>query len=111
MSESQNEGAFAPPPVDFRLFVQGFAMQAFMALGKIPHPETGEQKVELGMARYFIDVLGMIEEKTQGNLNKEEQAFLDNQLENLRLNFVDVQKTIDVEKTEGGGESGEDASQ
>ncbi|GEM_PF-2604564 len=84
--------SMAPPPVDFRLFIEGFVGQALVALGKIPHPVTGETSVELPWARYFIDILGMLEEKTQGNLDKELASLLESRLTMLRMTFVDMQK-------------------
>ncbi len=94
-----NPAAHMPPPVDFRLFLHGYVGQTMIALGKMPHPITGETKTELPWARYFIDLLGMLEDKTQGNLDKEEQAFLDSQLQTLRLTYVETAKD------EGGEEA------
>ncbi|MCA8972349.1 MAG: DUF1844 domain-containing protein [Planctomycetes bacterium] len=82
----------APPPVDFRLLMASFSHQALAALGKVPHPVSGEVRVDLPWARYFIDLLGMLETKTAGNLTTEEQSALDSTLSMLRLNFVDMQR-------------------
>ncbi|MCB9891778.1 MAG: DUF1844 domain-containing protein [Planctomycetes bacterium] len=82
----------APPPVDFRLLMASFSHQALAALGKVPHPVSGEVRVDLPWARYFIDLLGMLETKTAGNLSNEEQSALDSTLSMLRLNFVDMQR-------------------
>ncbi len=91
-TEGPDLQAMAPPPVDFRLFIEGFVGQAMVALGKIPHPITGETKMELPWARYFIDILGMLEDKTKGNLDKETAGLLESRLTMLRMTFVDMQK-------------------
>jgi len=56
--------------------------------------------VNLELAKMFIDQLGMIQEKTRGNLTKEEEAVLKNTLSNLQMAFVEVSKEIREGKTE-----------
>jgi hypothetical protein len=51
-------------------------------------PDGGRTPVDLETARHWIDILGMIEQKTQGNLNEEEAAVLENVLAYLRMQFV-----------------------
>ncbi len=63
---------------------------ALMMLGKVPHPETGERFNDAESARLFIDQLEMIEFKTKGNLDKQEQALLKQALTNLRMAFVET---------------------
>ena len=94
----------APPPVDFRLFLEGFVGQALVAMGKIPHPVTGKTETDLAWARYFIDLLGLLETKTKGNLDEAEARVLEQQLSTLRLTFVETKKEAEAE------DSGEDAS-
>ncbi len=91
-NETPDLQTVAPPPVDFRLFIEGFVGQALVALGKIPNPVSGETSVALPWARYFIDILGMLEDKTQGNLDKETAGLLESRLTMLRMTFVDTQK-------------------
>jgi hypothetical protein len=59
-------------------------------LGRRPHPQSGETAQDLENARYFIDQLEMIEAKTKGNLNKQEDMLLKQSLTNLRLGFVEA---------------------
>lgn len=94
-----------PPPVDFRLLVASFTHQAMAALGKVPHPVSGETSVDLVWARYFIDLLGMLETKTQGNLDDGERAALEGNLSTLRLNFVDVSSGADASSEAGDGDA------
>jgi hypothetical protein len=63
---------------------------AFMFLGRVPHPETGEVVRELESAKFFIDQIEMLEVKTKGNLNKQEEALLKQSLSTLHMAFVDA---------------------
>ena len=71
-------------------FVMMHAQNVALFLGQIPNPKTGEGEVNLDLARMFIDQLAMIQEKTRGNLTKEEQIVLRNALSNLQMAFVEV---------------------
>ena len=66
------------------------AQNAALFLGQIPNPQTGQGEVNLELAKMFIDQLGMIQEKTRGNLTNEETAVLRNTLSNLQMAFVEV---------------------
>ena len=84
-------------------FVEFVMMQAHNAalfLGQIPNPQTGKGEVNLELAKMFIDQLGMIQEKTRGNLTNEETAVLRNTLSNLQMAFVEVSKEMREGKTE-----------
>ncbi len=82
------------PDTSFPFFISTLGMQALAALGAIPDPATGKEKKELttadlGHAKYLIDIIQMISEKTKGNLSKEETAMLEGLLYELRLKFVE----------------------
>lgn len=79
-------------------FVMMQAQNAALFLGQIPNPQTGKGEVNLELAKMFIDQLGMIQEKTRGNLTNEETAVLRNTLANLQMAFVEVSKEV-----KGGG--------
>jgi hypothetical protein len=70
---------------------------AFMFLGRVPHPETGEVVQDFESAKFFIDQLEMIEAKTKGNLDKREEGLLKQSLTGLRMAFVEA---IDGKKGE-----------
>jgi hypothetical protein len=75
------------------LFGQLVLQQSQMALiflGKVPNPETGKTEPNLDAARVFIDQLEMLEAKTKGNLNKQEEMLLKQTLMPLRLAFVEA---------------------
>lgn len=75
-------------PVNFSSFIVGLAHQAMVMLGEVPDPRTGKANVSLEGARETIDLLALLEEKTQGNLNAEETRLLTEVLATLRLAFV-----------------------
>ena len=80
------------PPATFEFLVASFRFQAEMQLGllKFGQEEKEDEKSEpdLDGARHFIDLLGMLQEKTRGNLSLEEQRLLENSLTELRFRFV-----------------------
>ena len=80
-------------------FVMMQAQNAALFLGQIPNPQTGQGEVNLELAKMFIDQLGMIQEKTRGNLTNEETAVLRNTLSNLQMAFVEVSQQSRGEKS------------
>lgn len=98
-------GAPSPAELQSALFAQLVMQQANMALmllGKVPHPDSGEVVKDLDSARLFIDQLEMLENKTKGNLTKEEQGLLKQSLMSLRLAYVEA-----VESPEPEGKASE----
>ena|SRR5438874_2304759 len=75
-------------------FVMMQAQNAALFLGQIPNPQTGQGEVNLELAKMFIDQLGMIQEKTRGNLTNEESTVLRNTLSNLQMAFVEVSREV-----------------
>lgn len=63
---------------------------ALMMLGRVAHPETGQKVCDPDAARLFIDQLEMLETKTRGNLNKDEEKLLKQSLMTLRLAYVEA---------------------
>jgi len=76
------------PEARFDLFIQGLAMEALIALGDVPHPTTRRQTVNLPQAKYLIDLLGVLEEKTKGNLAGEEEQLFKDLLYQLRMRYL-----------------------
>lgn len=77
-----------PAPIDFMTFCISLGSSAFVHMGDAPHPETGELQPNLMLAQQTIDLLGMLQEKTRGNLTDEEARFLEHLLVDLRLRYV-----------------------
>ncbi len=88
MPEVQTSTALGEMTQRFIEFVMMQAQQAAMFLGRIPNPQTGEPEINLDLARLFIDQLEMVQEKTRGNLTKEEGEILTRVLSDLQLAFV-----------------------
>ncbi len=65
------------PGGDFRLFVTRLSFQAMLSLGLIENPLTGTKQVNAASARMLVDDLRMLLEKTQGNLEPDEEAYLE----------------------------------
>lgn len=83
----------ALPPASFMVLMSTLATQAMAAMGLIPDPMSGQPSVNLPMAKHFIDLLGMLQEKTQGNLTEEEANHLRDGLHQLRMIFVSSQQS------------------
>jgi hypothetical protein len=76
------------PPATFLTLVTELAIQVMMNLGEIPNPVTGEPRADLEHAKHTIDLMGVLQEKTRGNLNEEEERALNQYLYDLRMKYV-----------------------
>ena len=79
-------------PITFSTCLIGLASSALIHLGEAPNPETGRAERDLLLARQSLDLLGMLQDKTRGNLTTEEKQLFDNLLADLRLRFVEANK-------------------
>ncbi len=79
------------PRLDFSTFVLSLIGTAYVHLGDAPNPE-GQPEKDLNLARQDIDLLGILQEKTRGNLNGEEERLLEQALYDLRMRYVEVEK-------------------
>ena len=87
-SSAQSAQEYRAETVDFASFIVSLATQAMMLLGEIPNPETNSLMLNLDAARQTIDILGMLEEKTKGNVSAEEERLMTEVLASLRLAYV-----------------------
>ena len=78
----------AEDPASFVNFLSTLATNAAAALGAVPHPATGKRTLDLDTGKYWLDVLGMIKEKTKENLHPQEARLLDSLLADLRMQYV-----------------------
>ena len=78
----------ADDPASFVGFLSTLASQAFAALGSMPHPVTGKRTVDLDTGKYWIDVLLMLRDKTNGNLHPREKSLFDGLLGDLQMQYV-----------------------
>lgn len=75
-------------PASFLSLIMSLASNAAASLGMMPHPVTGETGVDLKTAKHWIDVLGMLEQKTRGNLDPQEAQVIESLLADLRMQYV-----------------------
>lgn len=79
------------PPASFEMLLTMFVTEAMTGLGQLPHPMSGKLELQPEIARYAIDMLEMLAEKTKGNLSPVEETGLTQLLHQLRMAFVAVQ--------------------
>lgn len=88
--EAKASGQETPPrpAIDFPSYILGYYTQGLVLLGEVPNPYTNKKEEDVEAARHTIDILSMLEEKTKGNLSKEENQLLENVLFELRMKFM-----------------------
>ncbi len=85
--DSESAG-FKMPAASFPLLITTLSTQALAAMGFVPDPATGKATVDRPMAKHFVDTLGVLEEKTRGNLTDDESHLLIETLHQLRMAYV-----------------------
>jgi hypothetical protein len=90
---AQSSSPAPEPSITFATFLVGLSTQALVHLGEIPDPGDGQLQRDLEAARQIIDLIGVIRDKTQGNLDKDEQAMIDAILFDLRMKYVELAKS------------------
>ena len=78
----------APPHASISLIISSFVAQTLIALGEIESPVDGKRHIDLDGAKFSIDLLQVLSDKTQGNLSDEEKKMLDSALYDLRMRYV-----------------------
>ena len=101
--DQQNELLF----MQLVMMFQGMALQN---LGKVMNPVTNQIERNLEQAKNMIDILGMLDEKTKGNLNDNEQRLMEHVLFELRMNYVDELKKDDASEEQASEEQASDNS-
>ncbi len=82
----QTRGPF--PEVSMATFIFSLSSSALVHLGEIPEPETNRTQVDLPIAKQIIDTLGMLQDKTKGNLDQDEERLLKSVLYDLRMRYI-----------------------
>jgi hypothetical protein len=75
--------------MDFGTYIVSMGTSAYVSLGMVVHPGTGRTQVDLDSAQQIIDILIMLQRKTEGNLEPEESSLLSRLIYELELAFVD----------------------
>jgi hypothetical protein len=90
---SAAEAAQEPlPEINFSTFIISLSTQALMHLGEIPDPLSGKVTKDIAVAKQMIDIIGMLKEKTKGNLNPGEDQLTEEILFDLRMKYVEAVK-------------------
>lgn len=99
MSEQIPQGPPSSPQSDevsevtFMGFVLSLAATAALHFGDMPNPQTGRpEEPNMQAARHLIEILGILDQKTRGNLTAEERSVLDQVISELRLRYVEARK-------------------
>ena len=79
-------------PCSFSTLILSLASSAVMSLGLEPNPQTNKIEKDLDVARFNIDMLKLLQEKTKNNLSKKEEQFLNSVVNDLQLKFVEANK-------------------
>ncbi|MFZ0930026.1 MAG: DUF1844 domain-containing protein [Syntrophobacteraceae bacterium] len=88
-SSREEEQARGPlPEVTLATFIFSLSSSALVHLGEIPEPETNRTQVDLPIAKQIIDTLGMLQDKTKGNLDQDEERLLKSVLYDLRMRYI-----------------------
>ena len=87
---SEEDLADARDPASFLNFLMILAQNAASALGMVEHPVTHQRDVDIDAGKHWIDVLGMLQKKTNGNLTTQEQRMLEGLLADLRMQYVSL---------------------
>jgi hypothetical protein len=87
---TEEEMAAAQDPASFLNFLMSIASNAASSLGMMEHPVTHQREVDLELGKHWIDVLGMLEAKTRGNLTPQEKKMLEGLLADLRMQYVSL---------------------
>lgn len=87
-ANTENHEGREMPPVNFSLFISSLGMQALMALGEIENPSTNKKEKELTQAKYLIDIIEMLQQKTKNNLDEEESKIIEGILYELRMKYI-----------------------
>jgi hypothetical protein len=87
---TEEELADARDPAGFLSFIMSIASNAASALGMMEHPVTHQREVDVELGKHWIDVLGMLQKKTAGNVTSKERQMLEGLLADLRMQYVSL---------------------
>ena len=87
---SEEDMAAARDPASFVSFVMSIASNAASALGMMEHPVTHQREVDVELGKHWIDILGMLQKKTEGNVTSQEKRMLEGLLADLRMQYVSL---------------------
>ena len=90
MNDAPSQKKRTLPAISFSSFILSLYSSGLVQLGKVEDPSTGQTSVNLELAQHTIDMIAMLEKKTQGNLDPDEGSLIKALLSELRLAFVEA---------------------
>lgn len=78
------------PEASLEMLVTTLVTEAMISLGQVPHPHTGEPMFHPQQAKYLIDTIDVLREKTMGNVTPQETELMENLLHQLRMAYVQL---------------------
>lgn len=106
-SQAQDSGQGGLPEPNFQALMSILASQAIMGLGAYTDPNTNRVVIDLEGSKFSIDLLGVLQEKSKGNLEEQEASDLEQLLAELRNRFVQVSQMVAQQQQSGGGATNE----
>ncbi len=88
--EKDTEGEGALSAINFSTFIISLSTQALMHLGEIPNPLSGNVEMDISVGKQMIDIIGVLSEKTRGNLDQGEEKLMEDILFDLRMKYVEA---------------------
>jgi len=88
---------FEMPPASWELLLTTLATEAMVSLGLIPHPATGQPVVQRNHAKYVIDTIEMLRDKSKGNLSPHESQLTESLLHQLRMAYLGLDTAATAE--------------
>lgn len=82
----------ALPEITLSTFIMSLSTQVLLHMGEIPGPPGEQAERDMTAAKQVIDILGLLREKTTGNLDANEEALFDNVLYDLRMRYVELSR-------------------
>lgn len=89
-SESPSSSGSEELTIDFMNYIASLGYQAMIFLGEMPHPATNQIEKNLQQAKFLIDTMVMLRDKTKGNLSKQENDMLNTSIYELQMRFVEI---------------------
>ena len=104
MDNDSNNTDYARDTFLFQHLVVMFQTLALQQMGKLTSPITGKVERDLHQAKITVDMLGMIQKRTEGNLEENEKKILDTVMMELQMNYIDETARAEKEEEEGPAE-------
>ena len=95
-SDASEQDARQQPPIDFPSYILSYYTQGLVLLGEVPSPYSGKKEEDVEASRHTIEILAMLQEKTKGNLHKDEEQLLESVLYELRMKYMAKTKRIKI---------------